>query len=68
MSDKPAIDARELAPDVRRRLGIKVTRGKRSMSLNDVRTHALRVLALIADLTPAERARVLKHAGKLNAI
>lgn len=67
MSDRPAVNARDLSPEVRRRLGVK-TRKARSMTLNEVRTHALRVLAVVADLSPAERRRVLRQAAKLNAV
>lgn len=67
MSERPTIDAKDLPPEVRRRLGMKTKRG-RSMTLNEVRTHALRVLAVVADLSPAERRRVLRQATKVNAV
>jgi hypothetical protein len=70
MSERPTVDLRDLSPELRKQLaarGIRKPR-KSEFSKNDVRTAALRVLAVVADLTPAQRARVLVHAGKLNAL
>jgi hypothetical protein len=55
----------ELSAEVRKQLGVKSPR-RRSLSLDNVRTHAIRVLAVIAELTPSERARVLRQAGRMN--
>jgi hypothetical protein len=62
------INAGELPPEVRKQLGIKKPRERRAMTLNDVRTYAIRVLAVVADLTPSERKRVLRQAGKMNDV
>jgi hypothetical protein len=40
----------------------------RSMTMHEVRTYAIRVLAVMADLTPAERSRVLRQAERMNAV
>lgn len=67
------ISAGELPPDVRKQIeaktGARVRASKRrSMTLDQVRTAAIRVLAVVAELTPAERERVLRHAGKMNDV
>lgn len=62
------LDSKELTPELRKQLGIKLPRKPRSMTANDVRTAAIRVLGVVADLTPAERSRVLRHAAKLNEV
>lgn len=66
------IDLAELPPEVREQLGLTTPRarnGKRKrMAMDDVRTYAFRVLAVVASLTPAERRRVLAHAAELNEI
>ncbi len=61
------IDVNDLPPEVRKKIGVK-RRAVRSMDLNTVRTYAIKVLAVIAELTPTERARVLRQAGKMNDV
>lgn len=58
----------ELPPDVRAKLGVRKPRARRSMDMNAVRSYSIRVLAVLADLTPTERARILRHALKVNAV
>lgn len=67
MSDAPSISVDDLPADVRKKLGLTLPR-RRGLSKNDVRTHAIRVLAAVASLTPNERRRVLQHALKLNDV
>jgi hypothetical protein len=64
---KPAIGVNDLPPEIRKRLGVK-RRAVRTMDINQVRTLALRVLNVVADLTPGERGRVLRHALKVNDV
>jgi hypothetical protein len=64
---RPTIDVDELTPELRKQLGLR-RRPQRSLSKNDVRTYAIRVLNVIADLTPAERSRVLKQAAAVNDV
>lgn len=61
------VNLAEIPVDVRKRLGLKKP-PVRSMDMATVRTYAIRVMAVIADLTPAERRRVLRQAGKLNDV
>lgn len=61
------VNVDELRPEDRRRLGLRVPR-KVKLVRNDVRTHALRVLAVVADLTRDERRRVLQHALRVNEV
>lgn len=76
MSDRATIDAAELPPELRARFGLeapparKGARGAkaRKLSADNVRTLAFRVCAVLAELTPAERARVLRQASKLNDV
>jgi hypothetical protein len=65
LSELPADVRRKLPSDVRRKLRAPA---RRSMTMDQVRTAAIRVLAVVADLRPADRARVLKHAAKLNEV
>lgn len=67
MGDVPAVNLADLPAEVRKRLKLKKRRVQ-SMTLNEVRTHALRVLAVVADLSPSERSRVLRQAGRLNQV
>lgn len=66
------IDADELPAAVRaqlRKTGQLPRRSpRRSMTADQVRTHALRIMAVIADLSPAERRRVLRKAAEVNAV
>lgn len=67
---RAAIDLGDLPPELQAQLRARGIRKPRQsqFSKNDVRTAAIKVLAVVADLTPAQRARVLTHAGKLNAL
>ena len=62
-----SIDVNDLTPDQRKDLGL-TKRREQTFTKEDVRTHSLAVLNLIRHLTRGERARVLKHAEKLNSI
>lgn len=62
------IKLEDLTAEQRRALNIRTPRRPRSMTMNEVRTAAIRVLGIVAELTPAERARVLRHAAKLNEV
>jgi len=70
MSDRASISIDDLPPEVRKLLAAKGVRKPRtqSMSINEVRTAAIRILAVVADLTPNERKRVIAHAAKLNEV
>lgn len=57
----------DLPAAARQKLGIKRPRVSQ-FSKDEVRTHALRVLAEISTLTQDQRRRVLEHAAKVNAI
>ena len=57
----------DLPAEARKKLGIKRPR-QTQFSKDEVRTHALRVLAEISSLTQDQRRRVLEHAVKVNAI
>jgi hypothetical protein len=56
----------DLTVDQRRSLGIKVR--QQTFTLQDVRRHAFKVLAVLAELEQNERERVLKHALKINKV
>ncbi|MBA3895122.1 MAG: hypothetical protein H0X69_15800 [Gemmatimonadales bacterium] len=65
----PSIALDDLPADARERLGLKAPRKpRRGMSKDQVRTHALRVLAVIAELSQADRRRVLEQALRANAV
>ena len=67
----PAIKLSELTPEAQKRLresGVTKRRSAPSISKHEVRTYAIRVMNVIADLTPTERKRVLTHALKLNEV
>lgn len=48
-----------VAPPLRRK-------AVRSMTMHEIRTSAIRALATMADLSQAERARVIRQLGKVN--
>lgn len=62
------IDIKDLTPAQRAQLKIRAPRRARSMTMDEVRSAAIRVLGVVADLTLTERRRVLKHAAKLNEV
>jgi hypothetical protein len=66
------IDASQVPPDVMKRAlaqqGRARPRKPRSMDMHAVRSYAIRCLNTMADLTQAERTRVLKHATKVNDV
>jgi hypothetical protein len=62
-----SINAADLSPDQKKELGIRAERQTR-FTQDEVRGYALKVLALMANLTRAERARVLRHAQKVNKV
>jgi hypothetical protein len=69
--DRPVIDIDSLPPEVRKRLGkqVKVKRKRvSSMTLNEVRTYAIRALNVMADLAPSDRRRVLRQAARMNDV
>lgn len=57
----------DLPPAARAKLGIRKPR-QSQFSKDEVRTHALRILAEVSSLTQDQRRRVLEHAVKVNAI
>jgi len=65
---RPSLDVDELAPAAPEESWGFAAGSQRSLSKNDVRTYAIRVLNVIADLTPGERARVLEHAAAVNDV
>jgi hypothetical protein len=69
MSGKGVINLADIPPGVRKRMNLpKLPRQRTGMAKDAVRTAAIRVMAVVADLTPAERKRVLAHALKLNEV
>lgn len=62
-----SINLAELSADQRKELGIKKPR-ETAFSKVDLRGWSLKVPALIAGLTRAERERVLKHALRVNKV
>lgn len=66
MSGAPKIDAADLPPDVRKRLGVRRPRRSAALSMDRVRGRAINVLHVISDLSQAERRRVLRQAVRLN--
>ena len=64
---RPSISVDDLTPEARRALGVKRQR-RQTMTKDEVRTAAIRVMAVMADLSPAERRRVLAQASKLNEV
>ena len=65
--NRPAVNADDLPPEVLKQLGIRKPR-KAQFTKESVRSHALKYLAGIAQLTQDQRRRVLEHALKLNRI
>jgi hypothetical protein len=61
-----AVKAEELPPDIRVQLGLPARRS--SFKQEDVRRWALKVLAVMGELSQKERARVLRHALKVNDV
>jgi hypothetical protein len=71
--ESPAVDLADLSPEVRKQLekrtGKKLRAPRRSaFSKDEVRRYAIRALAVLADLRPSDRRRVLFHAAKLNEV
>jgi hypothetical protein len=65
----PSIPLDDLPAEAREKLGFKPPRKpRRGMNKDQVRTHALRVLAVIAELSQADRKRVLEQALRANAV
>lgn len=63
----PTVNAADIPPEVRKQLGIRAPRQQR-FNKESVRSNALRVLAVVANLTQEQRQRVLRHALNVNAI
>jgi hypothetical protein len=61
------INLDDIDPEQRKQLGIRKPR-ESSFSKDELRGWALKVLALMANLTRAERDRVLRHALKVNKV
>jgi hypothetical protein len=62
-----SINLADLSPEQRSDLGIRKPR-ETAFSKDDVRSWALKCLAPLASLSRAERARVLRHALKVNTV
>ena len=69
---RAALNLAELTPEQRRdvvkKLGRKRAPRRNTFPKNRARTFAIRVLAVVADLAPEERARVLAIATRMNAV
>lgn len=65
---KPVAEWADIPPDVRKQLGLKRPRAAKSMNMHTVRTYSIRVLHVVADMTQKDRARVLRHALKVNEV
>jgi hypothetical protein len=57
----------DIPDDVRRSIGLRKQRVT-TFGKQQVRQHAIRVLATVASLTQQQRSRVLQHAMKLNRV
>jgi hypothetical protein len=64
---RPAVDLRDIPADVRKSLGLK-RQARRSMTMHEVRSYSIRVLAVMADLQQSQRTRILRHALKVNDV
>ena len=62
------IDAADIPAEIRKQLGIKRRTGKRGMTMHTVRTYAIRVLAVMPELEQGQRARILRHALRVNDV
>lgn len=62
-----SISIDDIGPDERRKLGVRKPRVS-AFGADDVRGWALRVLGAMAGLTREQRARVLRHAAKVNKV
>lgn len=65
MTKKLTLD--DLPKEARQKFGLRKPR-QQQFSKEEVRKHALRVLAELANLTQDQRARVLTHAARVNSI
>jgi len=69
---KGTISINDLPPDARRKVlkaaGKKRRSANKTFTVEHERRYALRVLALISDLSQGERARVLARATKVNNV
>jgi hypothetical protein len=67
-----ALPLDDLPPEARRKLlaqhGRKRAPRRSKFSKDQVRTYAIRVLSVVADLSPSARERVLAMAGRMNAV
>jgi hypothetical protein len=61
------IDFNDIPEDQRRKMGLRKPRESK-FSQEEVRSHALKILAAMAGLTQTQRERVLKHAMKVNKL
>ena len=61
------INLKDLTPAQRKQLSLKLPR-RVGMSAHTVKSHAFKVCNIIADLSPSDRARVLRQAIKLNGV
>lgn len=57
----------DLSPEQRRELGLRKPR-QSNFGKEEVRSWALKILAVMAGLSREERNRVLRHAAKVNGI
>lgn len=64
---RPKLTLDDLPKEARQKFGLRKPR-QQQFSKDQVRTHALRVLAEIANLTQDQRQRVLAHCLKLNQV
>jgi hypothetical protein len=64
---KPQLSVKDLTPEQLKQFGLKVPR-EHVFTKKSVRTWALKVLAVMAELTQDQRRRVLEHASKVNRL